>query len=640
MTARHDGETNPGPTHPPARGRGYLAALSLSALGVVFGDLGTSPLYSLREAFVESHGVALTTANILGVLSLVFWALVIVISIKYLVFILRADNRGEGGILALTSLLTPSRGDRLDGRWVLILLGLFGTALLYGDGMITPAITVLSAVEGLEIVTPFFDPYVIPITIAILIGIFSIQHRGTGSMGKIFGPILLVWFLTIAMLGVIWIVQAPEVLRAINPLHGARFLIANGFRSFLVLGSVVLVLTGGEALYADMGHFGRTPIRLAWFTLVLPSLLLNYFGQGALLILRPEAASNPFFYLAPTWGLVPLAIIATMAAIIASQALISGAFSLTRQAVQLGYLPRVAIEHTSVREIGQIYVPAVNWALMIACVALVLGFRTSSNLASAYGVAVVTTMTVTTILFAVIARERWKWSLPAVILVAGTFIVIDLAFWAGNLLKIPSGGWFPLVIGVVIFTCLTTWKKGRKILAQKLDARTLPRDLLLSEVALSSPIRVRGTAVFMSSSADGTPPALLHNLKHNQVLHEKVVLLSVITEEIPYVDRADHIEIRNLHEGIWHVVLHVGFMDSVDVPKSLMSIQQEGLDFRPMTTSYFLGRETLITTSRSPGMAIWREKLFELMTQNARPASRFFRLPPNRVVEMGTQIEL
>ena len=617
----------------------YTAALALGALGIVYGDIGTSPLYALRESFLESHGVQASTENILGVLSLIFWSLIVVISLKYLVFVLQADNRGEGGILALTSLATPV-GALRGGRLALITLGLFATALLYGDGMITPAISVLSAVEGLAVATELFEPYVIPITIAILIALFMFQRHGTATVGKIFGPVTLLWFLTIAVLGVRQIVQQPGVLAAMNPWHALQFFVDNRWNGFIVLGSVFLCVTGGEALYADMGHFGKRPIRLAWFAVVLPALLLNYFGQGALIISNPAAVSNPFFLMAPAWALYPLVIIATTAAVIASQALISGSYSLTMQAVQLGYSPRVDIQHTSEREIGQIYIPGINWVLMLACIGLVLGFQSSTHLAAAYGVAVTTTMVVTSILFCVVARDRWKWSLLTVTLVGGTFLIIDLAFWGANLLKIPHGGWFPLIVGAVIFTLLTTWKRGRQILAHRMKDRSLPLDLFVRDILVRPPVRVPGTAVFMASTQGGTPPALLHNLKHNKVLHERVVFLSVITDEVPYVSPADRPEVRSVAEGVYQVALHYGFMEDVDVPAALAGINEDGLKFNPMDTSFFLGRETLIATTKTQEMAKWREKLFAAMSQNARSAASFFRLPPNRVVELGAQVEL
>ena len=618
--------------------RRYLLTLSLAALGVVYGDIGTSPLYAMRESFLAEHGVAVSPANVLGVLSLIVWALVLVISVKYLVYILRADNRGEGGILALTSLITPTHALR-GGRSGLIILGLFGTSLLYGDGMITPAISVLSAVEGLEVITPALSPFVIPITIAILAGLFLLQSRGTAGLGRIFGPVTFVWFLALAVLGIWHIAQAPRVLAAVLPTHAVRFFLANGRHAFLVLGSVFLVVTGGEALYADMGHFGRRPIRLAWFALVLPALLLNYLGQGALLIRDPTAISNPFFRMAPNWALVPLVVIATAATVIASQALISGAFSLTLQAVQLGYSPRVQIDHTSSREMGQIYIPSVNWALMVSCIGLVVGFRSSTNLAAAYGVAVTTTMVITTLLFYFVARERWQWSRAGATGVAGGFLLIDLAFFAANVPKVPHGGWFPLLIGAGVFTLLTTWKKGRQILADRLRDQAMPRALFLESIATHMPHRVRGTAVFMFGDSRGTPPALLHNLKHNQILHERVVFLSVVTQEVPSVPDADRANVQSLGHGFWQVRLSYGFMQDADVPRALAEIAHPDLVFRPMETSYFLGRETLLAAEQ-PGMALWRERLFAVMSRNARPATVFFRLPPNRVVELGTQVEL
>ena len=619
--------------------RSYTRTLALAALGVVYGDIGTSPIYALRESFAEEHNVAVTIANVFGVLSLVFWALVIVICIKYLVFVLRADNRGEGGILALTSLATPV-GALRGGRRALIMLGLFATALLYGDGMITPAISVLSAVEGLAVATRFFEPYVLPITVAILIGLFSLQRRGTAGIGKVFGPVTLVWFITLAALGLWNVVQHPNVVAAVNPVYAVRFFIDNRMNGLLVLGSVFLVVTGGEALYADMGHFGKRPIRLAWFAVVLPALLLNYFGQGALLIARPETAANPFFLMVPGWALLPVVALATTATVIASQALISGSYSLTMQAVQLGYSPRVDIQHTSALEKGQIYIPAINWILMIACIGLVLGFGSSSNLAAAYGVAVTTTMVVTSVLFYVVAREHWRWSLPVAIAVGGLFLAIDLAFWGANLLKIPHGGWFPLVVGVIVFTALTTWKQGRAILAARMKTRTLPMDEFQRMLLDHPPTRVPGTAVFMTSTQGGTPPALLHNLKHNKVLHQRVVFLSVITDEVPYVDAGKRSEVRRMHDGVAVITLHYGFMEDADVPAALAAIDDPAFRFAPMETSYFLGRETILATRGGKGMALWREKLFATMSNNARSAASFFRLPPNQVVELGAQVEL
>jgi KUP system potassium uptake protein len=627
------------PEGAPAPGGRYLALLSLGALGVVYGDIGTSVLYAVRESFHHAHGIHPTRENVLGVLSLIFWALVLVISVKYAVFVLRADNRGEGGILALTSLVTPVGALRKSPRWVLIMLGLFGTALLYGDGMITPVISVLSAVEGLEVATPFFDPYVVPITIAILIGLFAMQSRGTATVGRIFGPVTLVWFVTIAILGVANIVHHPTVFVAMNPLYGVRFFIHNGWNGFLVLGSVFLVVTGGEALYADMGHFGRRPIRLAWYWVVLPALLLNYFGQGALLIEHPEAVDNPFFRMVPQWALYPVVVIGTMAAVIASQALITGAFSLTMQAVQLGYIPRVQIDHTSARERGQIYIPQVNWVLMIACIGLVLGFRDSTRVAAAYGVAVTTTMVITTLLLFRVERERWKWPLWASLLFTGFFLTVDLAFWGANIIKIPAGGWFPLAVGAVIFLAMTTWKTGRGILAERLNSGTMPIDMFLADITRNPPHRVPGTAVFMYGNPTGTPPALLHSLKHYKVLHERTVFLSVSTQEMPHVDPSERLAVEELGEGFYRISLSYGFMEDPNVPEALAMVKVPGLDLSPGRTSYFLGRETLIP-SREPGMLRWRRGLFAIMARNARPATTFFGLPANRVVELGAQIRL
>jgi KUP system potassium uptake protein len=616
----------------------YLGFLALAALGVVYGDIGTSPLYAMRESF-HFYDLAPTPANVLGVLSLIFWSLVLVISIKYATFVLRADNRGEGGILALTALVTPVGATRRGGRWMLIMLGLFGTALLYGDGMITPVISILGAIEGLEVATPFFKPYIIPLTIGILIGLFLMQSRGTAGVGKIFGPVVLVWFAMLSILGIGWIVREPSVLLAVSPHHAFGFFLQNGVGAFLVLGSVFLVVTGGEALYADLGHFGRRPIRLAWFTIVLPALLLNYFGQGALILTHPEAVENPFYRMGPTWFIYPQVVIATCAAVIASQALISGAFSLTMQAVQLGYLPRVEIRHTSAREMGQIYIPSINWLLLVSCIGLVIGFQTSSAVAAAYGVAVTTTMVVTTLLMAVLMMERWKWPIGRVLAFGILFLVIDLAFWGANIIKIPHGGWFPLVVGAAVFTLMTTWKSGRVLLAHRMAETTLPWEFFVKDMAMNPPSRVPGTAVFMYGNPQGTPPALLHSLKHYKVLHEQVVLLAVETEEAPHVDDAQRTSAEDLGHGFYRVVVRYGFMEEPDVPEVLKTVRLQGLNLSPMQTTFFLGRETLIPSPRE-GLARWREHLFAVMSRNARTATSFFKLPPNRVVELGAQIEL
>ena len=617
----------------------YLASLSLTALGVVYGDIGTSPLYAVRESLLPEHGIAVSPSNVLGVLSLIFWSLVLVISVKYLGFILRADNRGEGGILALASLATPMGIRQPGGRPWLIALGLFGTALLYGDGAITPAISVLSAVEGLEVATPLFRPYIIPITIAILVLLFLQQRHGTARVGRVFGPVTLLWFLTLAALGVAQIVREPGVLGAASPHHAVRFMAAHGGRGFAVLGSVFLVVTGGEALYADLGHFGRRATRVAWFGVVLPALLLNYFGQGALLIREPAAAVNPFYRMAPTWALYPVVCIATAATVIASQALISGAYSLTMHAVQLGYIPRVTIEHTSARERGQIYVPAVNWLLMAGCIGLVVGFGSSSRLAAAYGVAVTTTMVITTLLFYVVARRHWRWWGPLAVGVAGCFLAIDLAFWGANLLKVPHGGWFPLAVGAVLFGLMTTWRRGRQVLTAHIGGGLMPIGSFLETLAVSHPYRVRGTAIFMYGNPAATPPALLHNLKHNQVLHQRVVLLVVETAEAPHVPAEERASLEDLGQGFYRVVLRFGFMEEPNVPEGLDALRPHGLEFKPLETTYFLSRETLVRSAR-PAMAKWRRNIFSVMARNARTASSFFKLPPNRVVELGAQIEL
>ena len=616
----------------------YLAGLSLAALGVVYGDIGTSPLYALRECFHGPHSIAPTASNVTGVLSLIFWSLLIVISVKYMGFILRANNRGEGGILALMSLVRPPEGTR-GIRWLPVAMGLFGAALLYGDGMITPAISVLSAVEGLSVATPVFTPFVTPITLAILLGLFLFQRVGTAGIGRIFGPLMLLWFSVMAVLGISQIVQAPSVLAAVNPAHAFSFFAQNEWRGFLTLGVVFLVVTGGEALYADMGHFGIRPIRMTWFFFVLPALLLNYFGQGALLLNNPAAATNPFYRMAPSWALYPMVVLATAATCIASQAVISGAFSLTRQAVQMGYLPRTRIEHTSAREIGQIYIPVVNWLLMISCMVLVLEFGDSSKLASAYGVAVTTDMVFATILFSIFARKKWKWSLPLVFGVGGAFLVVDLSFWGANIIKVPDGGWFALAVAVVVFTVMTTWRRGRKILEERMKEGTLSDSLFLNSVGKTPPVRVSGTAIYMDRTLGGTPPALLHNLKHNKVLHDRVVFLTVLTDEYPYVSQRRRFEIQELGYGIFRVVAKYGFMQDPDIPQLLEKIDHPGLEFPPGNTTYFLGRESLFP-SRKAGMALWREKLFSVLSRNALPATNFFRLPPNRVVELGAQIEL
>ena len=627
--------------HPPDDPKGlYLAVLSLAALGGVYGDIGTSPIYALRESLHLSHGIEGTAANVLGVLSLIFWSLILVISVKYLGFVMRADNRGEGGIMALTALVSPPGGEAKGSRKWLVLAGLFGAALLYGDSMITPAISVLSAVEGLEVATPVFGPYVIPITITILVGLFSIQRRGTAKVGALFGPIVLIWFLTLGVLGASHIADNPAVFKAINPVHAIAFFQRNGLIGFLVLGSVFLVVTGGEAMYADMGHFGRRPIRLVWFLVVLPALLINYFGQGAMIIAHPETIEQPFYMMAPRWALYPLVGLTTVATVIASQAVISGAFSLTRQAVQLGYLPRMRISQTSSREIGQVYISGINWLLMIGSIGLVVGFGSSSRLAAAYGVAVTTDMVFTTILFGYVALQRFRWPTWTVALLVAGFLVVDLAFWGANLPKIPHGGWFPLIVAAGILVLMTTWRIGRIVLVRQLKGRGLPVDLLVRNMVQHPPHRVPGTAVYMHSGVRQTPPALLHNLKHNKVLHERVVLLRVVTEEVPYVPREERIRCEDLGAGFFAVKVSYGFSQDPHIPAALAQCPADaGIEFKPMETSYFLGREKLIAV-KGPPLRLWRARLFALMSRNSLGATDFFRLPPNRVIELGTQVEL
>ncbi|MEO5894531.1 MAG: potassium transporter Kup [Vicinamibacterales bacterium] len=627
--------------HVPLSPRGkYLAGLTVGALGVVYGDIGTSPLYALRECFHGAHGIEPTRDNVLGVLSLIFWSLTLIISIKYLIFVMRADNEGEGGILALMALVSkqPEGKDR-HTRPMLIALGLFGAALLYGDGMITPAVSVLGAIEGVNVATTLFEPYIVPIAIVILVTLFAIQSRGTAVVGKLFGPVMIVWFVSIAGLGTMWIVTDLRVLTAFDPRHALSFFVENGWHAFVVLGSVFLVVTGGEALYADMGHFGRRPIRLAWFGLVLPSLFLNYLGQGALLIANPSAASNPFYLLAPRWALFPLVVLATMAAIIASQALISGAFSLTRQAIQLGYSPRLDIDYTSEHQQGQIYMPQINWTLMLATIGLVIGFKTSSALAAAYGMAVTSTMVITTLLTYLVARRSWGISRAVAGTLAAFFLVLELAFFGANLIKIAHGGWFPLVIGAVIYTLLSTWKAGRALLAARLKERLYPFDRFLADIAAKPPIRVPGTAVFMTSNLQGTPPTLLHNLEHNQVLHQRIILLTVVTSAAPFVEPNERLTVEPLAGGFFRVTLRYGFMEEPDVPGALAAAAERGFEFDIGKTTFFVGLETLLSTARA-GMPRWRERLFALMSRNAVRATSFFRIPPERVVELGMQIEL
>jgi KUP system potassium uptake protein len=643
--------------HPPARGKD-LAKLALGAIGVVYGDIGTSPLYALKECVTLPHGVtAAASANIFGLLSLIFWSITLVVSVKYLLFVMRADNDGEGGVLALMALVarpnaqaggesgaheastrTTWTGLR-KSKMALVMLGLFGAALLYGDGVITPAISVLSAVEGLEVATTAFSPFVIPVTCIILVMLFAMQKRGTGGIGAVFGPVTVVWFITIAAAGMPWIFRHPQILGAINPFYAARFFVQHGFHGFLVLGSVVLCVTGGEALYADMGHFGTKAIRIAWYICVFPALLINYFGQGALLLEHPEAAANPFYGLVSGAWLYPMVIIATVATVVASQALISGAYSLTRQAVQLGYLPRVTIIHTSGKTEGQIYVPEVNWMLMVACVALVLGFRASSGLADAYGIAVTGTMAITSILFYYVARDMWRWSRLRAGSLLALFLCFDLSFFIACSAKIAHGGWFPLMVAGAIFTVMLTWKRGRTLLAERIAADSLPLGVFLADIETTRPYRVPGVAVFLSSTRRGTPNVLLHHFKHNKILHQQVVILSITTDAIPEVPEADRVRIKSFGQGFWGVTAHCGFKESPDVIAILRSCKAQGVPINEADTSFYLGRETLRSV-KGAGMAEWRKVLFRFLSRNARSATDFFSLPPNRVVEIGAQIEL
>ena len=631
---------NPGsPEVGPPDTRSRLFRLTLGAIGVVYGDIGTSPLYAVRECFSHHSGLEVTPENIFGLISLVFWSLIVVISIKYISYVMRADHRGEGGVLALMTLVAPRGSEKSPlGRWV-VPVGLFAAALLYGDGMITPAISVLSAVEGLSIATPMFEPFLVPIACVVLVGLFVVQRYGTATMGAVFGPIVVGWFMTLGLLGLYRIVDAPEVLAALSPAPGILFLVENHWAGFVALGAVFLSVTGGEALYADMGHFGKRPIRIAWFALVLPGLMLNYLGQGALLLTNPEAASNPFYLMAPSWALYPLVLLATMATVIASQAVISGAFSLTRQALQLGYCPRFEIRHSSAYEIGQVYVPPVNWALLVATLGLVVGFESSTNLAGAYGVAVSMTMVFTTILAFVCARQRWKWSFAKAATLTAAFLVVDLAFLGSNLLKVGHGGWFPLMVGAVIYLLMITWRDGRKLLSETLKKEDLPVDLFLRDVERGKMIRVPGGAVFMSSTPSGIPRTLGHNLKHNKILHERIILLTVVTEEIPRVAPEDRLHIERFSQGFTRIIAHYGFMEEPDVPAALSAAAECGVEYKPMDTTFFLGRETIVV-GKADAMARWRKRLYALMARNAEEATKHYRIPVNRVVELGIQLAI
>jgi KUP system potassium uptake protein len=616
------------------------AVLALAALGVVYGDIGTSPLYAIKEVFGNAHHpVPITPDNVLGILSLVFWSLIVVVSFKYVALILRADNRGEGGIMALMARVLSDNRLSPATRRIAVLLGLFGAALFYGDGLITPAISVLSAVEGLEVATPVFTPYIVPVTIGILAGLFWIQRHGTAKVGVSFGPITTIWFFALAALGLFQIIDHPLVLNALWPGHALSFLAADPRLGFLAMGSVFLALTGAEALYADMGHFGRRPIRLAWFGLVLPSLLLNYFGQGALLLSDPATIQNPFYLMAPDWFLLPLVGLATAATVIASQAVISGVYSITHQTIQLGYAPRMDLLHTSDSQMGQIYMPGVNWLMLAGVVALVLAFQSSTNLAAAYGIAVTGTMIITDVFAYLVARHQWGWSRPRAALVFGALLVLDLVFLGANATKIVDGGWFPLVFGGFVFMLLTTWKAGRELVHKRLDTQALLLKDFVPAVETPDITRVPGTAVFMTPYSEHVPHALLHNLKHNKVLHERVVIATVDAPPVPRINEDERIAIERLGGSFYRLTIHYGFMEQPDVPSALAACSRHGLEFEPMATSYFLGRETVVA-DRGGDMPYWREALFATLYRNARTATDFFRLPPNQVVELGTRVVL
>lgn len=616
-----------------------LAALSLAALGVVYGDIGTSPLYALKEVFAGNHPIPVNELNIFGSLSLFFWALIIIVSIKYVAFMTRADNRGEGGIMALIALaLREAQGKPAHSK-AIIIIGILGAALFYGDGMVTPAISVLSAVEGMKVITPVLQPFVIPVALLVLLGLFLIQSRGTAVVGAAFGPVMLLWFSTLALLGIYNLLGNPAILRALNPVYGMQFLLSNPGLALFAMGNVVLAVTGAEALYADMGHFGREPIRRAWFFFVLPALVLNYFGQGALILADPATARNPFYLSAPPWALVPLVILATLATVIASQAVISGAFSVTRQAMQLNFMPRMDVRHTSDQQAGQIYMPTVNWGLMIGVMILVLGFKSSDNLAAAYGIAVTGDMVITSLLATVVVAHSWRWGWGKAIALFSIFLAVELSFLFANVLKIPDGGWFPLVAGLVVFTLMTTWKRGRELVSERLKGEHLELMPFIDSLSMAMPTRVPGTAVFLNADPEGVPHALLHNLMHNKVIHERVVLVSVQFFDTPYVPEIDRVEFKRLKENFCTVLIQYGFMDEPDIPAALAMCEKDGLDISPLDTTYFLGRETLIPRLNSE-MAFWREKIYITMFRNAGSATAYFKIPSNRVVELGTQIVL
>jgi len=630
-------ENNNSNAQPP---KSSTAGLALLALGVVFGDIGTSPLYAVKETFSSVHGIPLNAENILGGLSTIFWSLMIVVSLKYVTLMMRANNKGEGGIMALLALASSAVRDHPQRYRIIMILGVIGASLFYGDAVLTPAISVLSAVEGLEVGTTAFKPYVIPIAVIVLVTLFAFQRHGTAVVGALFGPICVLWFLSLGAIGIRNIIQNPVVFWALDPLHALRFVTGHGFASFVVLGAVLLAFTGAEALYADMGHFGRRAVRLAWFGLVLPALVLNYFGQGALLIANPQAISNPFYLAFPDWALYPMIGLATAATVIASQATISGAYSITKQAIQLGYLPRMNILHTSAREIGQVYVPALNWLLLTAVLAAVIGFGSSSKLASAYGVAVAGTMLIDTVLTFFVIRFGWGYHLLIAIFATAFFMLVDVTFFSASLLKIGQGGWFPLAVAAGVFMLMVTWRRGREILLTRLKESSIPLNKFLESLMRHPPTRVAGTAVFLTSTHGTVPHALLHNLAHNKVLHERVVFLTVITKDVPWIPDAERIHIKDLENNCFHLTIYFGFKDRPDVMQALDECRKHELEFQPLETSFFLSRETLIASVRYEGMALWRERIFSAMARNASSPVEYFNLPANRVIELGTQVEI
>ncbi len=625
--------------HGTTRTPSQQAALALAALGVVFGDIGTSPLYTMKEVFAGVHPIPLTPANVLGILSLILWVLIVIVSIKYVVFIMRADNRGEGGIMAMIALALHSARGNPRREKAILMAGLLGAGMIYGDGMITPAISVLSALEGMEVATPLLTPYVLPVTLVVLFVLFFFQRHGTGSVGKLFGPVMILWFASLGVLGLLNIAVNPHVLGAVNPLHGLRFLFENRGLALVAMGAVVLSVTGAEALYADMGHFGATPIRQAWFFFVLPSLMLNYFGQGALILAKPDAVANPFYHLAPEWMLYPLVALATMATVIASQAVISGAFSVSRQAMQLGFLPRFEVRHTSDKQQGQVYLPGVNWGLFCAVTVLVLGFRSSSNIAAAYGIAVTGDMVITSCLATFVAAKAWGWGWSKAAALFALFLLVEVTFLSANVLKIPDGGWFPLAVGSLVFLVMSTWKRGAQLLTERTSGEAIELDAFIDALLISEPVRVAGTAVFMTSNNDRVPNAMLHNLMHNKVLHERVLVLSMQVFDVPYVPEIDRVEIKALKGGFYRVTVQYGFKDEPDIPAALALCAAQDMEIDMMETSFFLGRATLIPKVGSE-MMYWREKLFVFMYKNASSAMSFYKIPTNRVVELGAQVVL